>query len=181
MMRYLNVLGLLALEAVLAFALYDQFFQHDLPCPLCLLQRLAFVACMFAVMLNIIYGVKPWHYGLLVLSAIYGAAVSLRQASLHVIPGSPAYGDCFFGLHYYTWAFIVFSIILLITAFLLLLQGQYVNEEDGFIRWKDRPWWANSVMVVGILIVLLNAGLALLECGFGACADNPENYRLLIP
>ena len=35
----LNALGLLAVSAVLLVAFFDQLVPHDLPCPLCILQR----------------------------------------------------------------------------------------------------------------------------------------------
>mgnify|MGYP006198665043 CR=1 FL=1 len=42
-----------------------------------------------------------------------GGAVSARQILLHIVPGSGSYGDAFFGLHFYTWALIVFSLIVI--------------------------------------------------------------------
>lgn len=54
-LRYLNAFGLWALEAVLIYALYDQLFTHDLPCPLCLLQRVGFAACMIALLLSVTF------------------------------------------------------------------------------------------------------------------------------
>lgn len=181
-LRYLSALGLLALEAVLVYAFYDQFYRHDLPCPLCLLQRVGFVACMIALLLNITYGSKPWHYGLLLMSAVFGAAVALRQVSLHVIPGTPPYGEDFFGMHFYTWAFASFVSIILLTSLLLLIPGQYSeNGEPGFISFTCQPFWVKTVIAIGLMIILTNAGSSLVECGFLVCDDNPERYKLLLP
>ena len=130
-LRALNVLGLLALCCVLLFAFYDQFADRDLPCPLCLLQRAGLCAAMYAIMLNVVLGVKPAHYGLLLLAALFGGAVALRQISLHVIPGTPPYGKDLLGFHFYTWAFITFIIMIGLTALLLLIPDQYVSNQDS--------------------------------------------------
>ena len=42
--RKLNAIGMLLVCAVLAMGFYSQFTQAELPCPLCLLQRVATVA-----------------------------------------------------------------------------------------------------------------------------------------
>ncbi|WP_206429738.1 disulfide bond formation protein B [Pseudomonas chlororaphis] len=39
----LNILGLLGISASLIIAFYYQLFQHELPCPLCLLQRVGMI------------------------------------------------------------------------------------------------------------------------------------------
>ncbi|MFK0570775.1 disulfide bond formation protein B [Endozoicomonas sp.] len=179
-LRYLNALGLLALDAVLIYALYDQFFKQDLPCPLCLLQRVGFVACMVALLLNITYGSRPWHYGLLLLSAVFGATVALRQVSLHVIPGTLSYGEDFFGMHFYTWAFVSFVSIILLTSLLLLVPNQY-PEHESFIAFIRQPLWVRLIVAAGLLVIMVNMGAALIECGFWVCDDNPESYKLLLP
>ena len=60
--RNVNALGVIAISCVLAYAEYSQLLQHELPCPLCLLQRIGFVAVMFCLLLNVIYGSKAMHY-----------------------------------------------------------------------------------------------------------------------
>ena len=174
--RYLHSLGMLAIETVLLFALYDQFFLNDIPCPLCLLQRLGFTSCMVALLLSVIYGPKPWHYGLLLLSALFGASVALRQISLHVIPDSPPYGMTFFSLHLYTWACIIFVLILTSTGVLLLIPSP---NDLAFTQFTDHPPWVRYIIIIGLLVTCLNMVAALLECGFWACASNPKGYKLL--
>lgn len=177
-LRALNVLGLLALCCVLLFAFYDQFADRDLPCPLCLLQRAGLCAAMYAIMLNVVLGVKPAHYGLLLLAALFGGAVALRQISLHVIPGTPPYGKDLLGFHFYTWAFITFIIMIGLTALLLLIPDQYVSNQD-FIAFKTMPLWTKAIVILALLVITANAISAFLECGSWACADNPVRYRLL--
>ena len=95
-----NTLGLLGITVVLLMGSILQVSLNELPCPLCLLQRLGFVMVMFGFMLNVVYGTEQRHYGIILIGALFGAATSLRQISLHVIPGTPGYGSAIFGMHY---------------------------------------------------------------------------------
>src|ERR1700722_5643939 len=52
----LNAAGLLAVSVVLIFAFADQLFLKDLPCPLCILQRAAFIVAGFGLALNLRFG-----------------------------------------------------------------------------------------------------------------------------
>ncbi len=54
--RTLNGLGLLAVSVVLLVAFADQLLLGDLPCPLCILQRGAFVAVGVALVMNLRLG-----------------------------------------------------------------------------------------------------------------------------
>ena len=55
--RTLNALGMLAVCLVLILAFAYQFALYELPCPLCLLQRVGFVAVGFGLGLNLLYGI----------------------------------------------------------------------------------------------------------------------------
>ena len=101
----LNAVGLAGLIAVLLVAYADQFAGHDLPGPLCLLQRLAIAGVAFGLLLNLRYGPQPSSYGIMLLAALFGMAVAGRQILLHVAPGTGSYGAPLFGLHFYTWSF----------------------------------------------------------------------------
>src|SRR6266702_3616442 len=102
----LNTLGLYAVALVLAAAFAAQLVLHELPCPLCLLQRILFAMLAIGPILNIRFGPHPGHYALSLLAAIVGATVSARQILLHIMPRDPGYGSALLGYHYYTWAFI---------------------------------------------------------------------------
>ena len=86
----LNALGLYAISGVLLVAFYWQLAYDELPCPLCLLQRVAFTALAVGPILTIRHGPKPQHYGLVVIGALLGAAISARQMLLHIMPGDAA-------------------------------------------------------------------------------------------
>ncbi len=100
----LNALGLYAIAAVLAAAFAAQLLLHELPCPLCLLQRIQFAMLAIGPILNIRHGPRPSHYAVSLFAAIAGAAFATREVLLHIMPGDPGYGSALLGFHYYTWA-----------------------------------------------------------------------------
>ncbi|MEM9254545.1 MAG: disulfide bond formation protein B [Pseudomonadota bacterium] len=175
--RFLNTLGILAVVSVLALAQAAQFFQHDLPCPLCLLQRVAFVGVMFGLMLNVIYGPRPMHYSLSMLAALFGAMVALRQVSLHVIPGTLPFGSSFFGWHFYTWSFVAFSVALVVLAIIAGLSWQYENQQEA--DFKQVTGFHRLVIGLALLMVLMNAVTTFVQCGVGVCVTDPKGYVLL--
>jgi disulfide bond formation protein DsbB len=174
----LNALGLYAVALVLLVAFSAQLVLHELPCPLCLLQRILFALIAVGPMLNVRFGPRPSHYALSLLAAAVGAAVSSRQILLHIMPGDPGYGSALIGFHYYTWAFIGFAAAIVLIAVMLLFDGQFEGDEalpiepGAFAR-------AAAWLVIGL--TALNVVATLLECGFAACPDNPVVYELLRP
>ena len=45
----------------------------------------------------------------MLLAALFGMAVAGRQILLHITPGTGSYGAPLFGLHFYTWSFLLFA------------------------------------------------------------------------
>jgi disulfide bond formation protein DsbB len=93
----LNALSLYALALVLAAAFGAQLVLRELPCPLCLLQRIQFAVLAIGPILNIRWGPRPSHYALTLLAAAAGAAFSTRQILLHIMPGDAGYGTALLG------------------------------------------------------------------------------------
>ena len=172
----LNALGLYGVALVLTAAFVAQLWLGGLPCPLCLLQRFAFALLAIGPILNVRFGPRPSHYALSLLAAAVGATVATRQILLHVMPGDPGFGSALLGYHYYTWAFIGFAAAIILIAAMLLFDRQFIVEET-----KPVPAGAFAQVAVWLVIGLtaLNVVSTLLECGFGACADNPVEYELL--
>lgn len=171
----LNALALYAVALVLFVAFAAQFLLGELPCPLCLLQRILFATLAVGPMLNIRHGLRASHYALSLLAAVVGAVVSSRQILLHILPGDPGYGSALLGYHYYTWAFIGFAAAIAAIAAVLLFDRQF---EERTVPPKVNGFAVAAVWLV-IALTALNVVSALLECGFGACADNPVAYELL--
>jgi len=175
MSRLLNALGLIAVDTVLVLAFIDQLWFHDLPCPLCILQRAGFIAAGFGLALNLCFGPRPSHYGVVILGAAAGAAMAMRQVLLHIVPGTGSYGNPIFGLHLYTWAFIIFALMIVGTAILLLNDRQFGRPEPWSQRLSALPLTAFAIFAV---VVVGNIISTLLLCGMGFCPDNPTEYLL---
>jgi disulfide bond formation protein DsbB len=125
----LNALGLYAIALVLLVAFGAQLVLHELPCPLCLLQRIQFAMLAVGPLLNVRFGPRPSHYAVSLLTAAAGAAFAARQILLHVMPGDPGYGSALLGYHYYTWAFIGFAVAVVALAAMLLFDAQFKADD----------------------------------------------------
>jgi disulfide bond formation protein DsbB len=172
----LNALALYAIGLVLLAAFYFQITLGELPCPLCLLQRAAFTALAVGPVLTLRLGPRPSHYGITVLAAFLGAGIAARQVLLHIAPGDPGYGSALFGYHFYTWAFVCFAAAILASAVMFLAddaQFSGPHEPPQLRRFEAAAIW------LVIVLTLLNAGSALLQCGFAACPADPVHYELL--
>jgi phosphoglycerol transferase MdoB-like AlkP superfamily enzyme len=102
--------------------------------------------------------------------------VSTRQILLHILPGDAGYGSALLGYHYYTWALIGFVAAIILLAAILLFDRQF---GDGTAKASSAGGFAQVAVSLVIALTALNVGSALLECGFGSCADNPTVYELL--
>ena len=129
-----NALGLYGIALVLAAAFTAQLLLNELPCPLCLLQRIQFAMLAVGPILNVRFGPRPSHYALSLLAAVAGAAFAMRQVLLHIMPGDPGYGSALLGYHYYTWAFIGFAVAIVLIAAMLLFDRQFKEDDDT--RWS---------------------------------------------
>jgi disulfide bond formation protein DsbB len=166
----LNAVGLAGLIVVLIVAYADQFLGQDLPCPLCLLQRVAIAGVAFGLLLNLRDGPQPSAYGIMLLSALFGMAVAGRQVLLHVAPGTGSYGAPLLGMHLYTWSFLLFAAVILGTAVLLLIP-----RPTSPVRTLPRQV-QHGLAWAAIGLTALNAVTTFLQCGPVECPDNPVHY-----
>jgi disulfide bond formation protein DsbB len=174
--RLLNALGLIVVDTVLALAFVDQLWFRDLPCPLCILQRGGFTAAGFGLALNLIFGPRPSHYGVIVLGAAAGAAAAMRQILDHVVPGTGSYGNEIFGFHLYTWAFIAFSLMIVGSGLMLLDDRQFARTEPWSNRMNVLPL---SAFATFLALAVANVISTLLICGGGFCPETPAGYLIL--
>jgi len=169
----LNALGLYGIAAVLAGAFAAQIILGELPCPLCMLQRIQFALLAVGPMLNLRHGARPSHYALSLLAACAGAAFATRQVLLHILPGDAGYGSALFGYHYYTWALVGFCLAIVLIATMMVFDRHFRDEPPAPGAFASVAVW----LVIGL--VVLNVVSTLLMCGFGACADDPVVYEML--
>ena len=169
--RTLDTLALYGVCAVLGMAFYYQFGRGELPCPLCALQRVGFVVAGVALVLNLRAGYSPAHYGLALLSAVAAGSASLRQISLHVVPGTGHYGSALFGFHFYTLAFAGYGALVAYCGAMLIAAGA-----DARARGAPPGAAAQLACWVFMLLAAANAAAFLAECGLGPCPDDPTGY-----
>ena len=175
---WLNALALAAVCGSLLEAFYWQIFFNELPCPLCQLQRVALTLAGIGMMLNIRFGPSAVHYAIILASALGGATASARQILLHIAPGDTGYGSTLFGLHFYTWGFISFVIMMLFCAVMLCLDRNQLSLPRAQRLSATQSYKKMTAFLVGLFFIITAANLisAIMVCQFGACPDNPTTY-----
>lgn len=176
----LHIVALILLSTPLIGAFGIQIILNEIPCPLCLLQRVGMLGVAVGLLMNLKFGIKPMHYGISIISALIGAAVSTRQILLHIVPkdsGITGYGDAVMGMHLYTWALIVFLASILGIALLMILAKEF--KDDEVVENNSLSKIQKVVFVIFIVLAFSNMLGVFLECGFSICPDDPTEYKLL--
>jgi hypothetical protein len=176
LVRLGNALGAAGIAIVLLVAFGLQLGLQELPCPLCNLQRVAFVLCGFGFLLNLRFGVQPMHYGITLLAALFGVAVAGRQVLLHIVPGTGAFGSAFFDIHLYTWSALAFVAVIAGIAVLLILGGRPEHDRgdhQAAMRFRGFYRFAASLLIA---VTLANAVNSFAQCGPLECEDDPKAY-----
>lgn len=102
------LLGFVACAALIGYALFVQYVQHVEPCPLCILQRVAFIGIGAVFLVGALHaprgGGRHVYVGLLILFALAGIGIASRHLWLQSLPPDqvPACGP---GLGYMLDAF----------------------------------------------------------------------------
>ena len=188
----------LAISVVLLGAFWVQFVGGEYPCPLCLLQRMAMILTAIGSIFVITHGhyariqgfsVMGLGYGMSLLAAVVGMIISSRQILLHIVPGDSGYGNPVFGLHLYTWALIVFVVVIIVSGLMLIFGREPVlhcpvchDAESAKQRFWPRlklAWYSWCTYWLFGAVILANAVSAFAEAGFNAyLPDNPTSYIL---
>ena len=169
---------LLVLCVVLLGSLSYQFLLGELPCPLCVLQRIAFLlACLGPIgilrrapNLNRL-AADARDFACTIFASLLGFAISTRQIFLHIIPPDAGYGPPVMGLHLYTWAAIVFLCLIASSAIgLLRLQADT----------QPLPRAINRSLIGVILVIagVIAAATFAMEGFHFLLPDDPTSYQL---
>ena len=146
-------LGFIACLSLLAFGVYLQLVEQLEPCPLCISQRLAFIATGLLFLVAAIHnrGVKVYSI-LTAISALVGASVSARHVWLQHLPPEQV-PECSPGLEY------VFQHFPLADTIKLMLTG---TGECAKVDWTllglAIPSWA-LIAFLGLVGLALLIGL----------------------
>jgi len=181
LLRYVNCLAALGQTLVVCLVLLGslcfQFFDGELPCPLCVLQRLAFLlACVGPILIlrqtgEITYVQAARGHALTIFASLLGGMIAVRQILLHIVPPDPGYGPPFLGLHLYTWALIVFVCLIASSAVALVMAPTNGTALPSSVT-KPVAVTALALAVIVALATLAMQGPHLL------LPDDPEHYEL---
>lgn len=169
---------MLTVAAILTTAMILQYYGGEIPCPLCLLQRVAMFGVCFGIILHFRYGYSARNAGFCMLFALLLLIVSVRQTLLDIYPrpGHSYIGSSILGLHMPVWSVIIAVAILLAFAIELAILGGERLQDAQPSPIPGRV--ARLLSLYVIAICLINFASVILQCGIGAC--HTSEYRLLI-
>jgi disulfide bond formation protein DsbB len=174
------LLMMLAIAGILTAAMTLQLARGELPCPLCLLERIALFGVCFGIMQNFRHGVSYQNTGFSLLFAILLLVISVRQTLLDIYPrpGHEYIGSAIFGIHMPVWSIIIALTLLIAYATKLAVLGgdETLREIDA----KRFPAISRLAGIVGLYVIgicLINLIAVVLQCGLGEC--HTFGYKLL--
>lgn len=175
-----QLLVMLVIAGILTAAMVLQYAQGELPCPLCLIERLAMFGVCFGILLDFRRGYSYQHAGFSLLSAIFLLVVSVRQTLLDIYPrpGHEYIGSAVFGIHLPVWSIIIALMILIAFALKMAVVGG--DEYLESVSLAEFPALRRIAHAAGILVILLcvvNLVSVVVQCGLGQC--HTTGYRLL--
>jgi len=174
------LLVMFVIAGILTAAMTLQYANGELPCPLCLLERIAMFGVCFGIMLNFRHGFSYQNTGFSLLFAIVLLVVAVRQSLLDIYPrpGHEYIGSAIFGIHMPVWSIII--ALCLLTAYaikLAILGGDEYLREAELAEFPAIRKIADILSLYVIALCLINLVSVVLQCGFGEC--HTFNYKLL--
>lgn len=175
--RLVLLLMLLVLAAILTTAMVMQYVFGELPCPLCLLQRVAMFGVCFGIIQQFRYGTSERSTGISLIFTIVLLVISVRQTLLDLFPrpGHEYIGTAIFGIHMPVWSVIIAVALLLgFTIKLAVLgspRGAPGMERGAILR------LGNAMGVYVVALCAINFISVVVQCGLGEC--HTFGYKLL--
>ncbi len=179
--NYLYLLLMMTVIAgILSTAMIFQYAKGEIPCPLCLLQRVAMFGVCFGIIRNFRDGFSYQNVGYSMLFAMLLLVVSVRQTLIDIYPraGHEYVGSAIFGLHMPVWSVVIATALLSAFALQLAIFGRSEDLKTPVVKLSptlDRFGQIFSLYVVTLCAV--NLVSAILQCGFGQC--HTFDYSLL--
>ena len=165
---------LATIAGILTAAMVMQYAYGELPCPLCLLQRVAMFGVCFAILRHFRSGASDRNFGLAQVFAILLLVIAVRQTLLDIVPrpGHAYVGSAVLGLHMPVWSVLIALALLLAFALkMALLGGDAASRRAGFAA--AARWIGGYVL----LLAAVNFVSVVVQCGIGEC--HTMGYRLL--
>ena len=176
--RLVLLLMLAVLAAILTMAAVLQFAFGEIPCPLCLLQRVAMFGCCFGLIQQLRAEESERGQergsGIAMVFALLLLVISVRQTLLDIVPrpGHGYVGQAVFGLHMPVWSVIIAVALLLGFAIRFVLFGG-PRADDAAPLWRS----TRVLELYVVLVCAVNFVAVVLQCGLGEC--HTAGYRLL--
>jgi disulfide bond formation protein DsbB len=168
---------MLTLAAILTVAMVLQYYGGEIPCPLCLLQRVAMFGVCFGAILHFRDGASARNDGFCMLFALLLLIVSARQTLLDIFPrpGHSYVGSAVLGLHMPVWSVVIAAAILVaFAAKLAILGGEFPRDPQA------SPTLGRVARMLGLYVIaicLINLVSVIVQCGAATC--HTSGYRLL--
>jgi len=152
--RWLYLAGMLFPAGLIGFALYLQYVKHQDPCPLCMVQRVVFIAIAAIFFIAVLHGPKRIgervYAALIVLLALSGVGVASRHIWIQHLPKDqvPACGP---GLDY------MLDTMPLANVLKQLMHGSGECAEKGwtFLTLGIPEWSLLCYMALGVWGVMI--------------------------
>jgi disulfide bond formation protein DsbB len=181
LLNYIWLIAALAvISAILIAAMTIQYVQGELPCPLCLLERLALFGVAYGIIRNLRGEFSYQNTGICLLFTIFLLVVSARQSLLDIYPrpGHEYIGSAVLGIHMPVWSIIISLCLLTAFAAKLAVLGSDTHLRDNPAR--TFPTVARATDILGLVVLALcaiNLVSVVIQCGFGQC--HTTGYALL--
>jgi disulfide bond formation protein DsbB len=168
---------MLTMAAILTTAMVLQYHGGEIPCPLCLLQRVTMFGVCFGVILHFRHGASAHSDGFCMLFALLLLIISGRQTLLDIFPrpGHDYVGSAVLGLHMPVWSVVIAAAILVAFAIKLAVLGSEYPRDPQPSPALGRV--ARLLSLYVIAICLINFASVIFQCGADAC--HTSGYRLL--
>jgi disulfide bond formation protein DsbB len=165
------LLAMATLAGILTVAMTLQYANGELPCPLCLLQRVAMFGVCFGIMLEFRNGASSRGIGCSLVFVILLLIVSIRQTLLDIYPrpGHEYIGSAVLGLHMPVWSIIIALALLSAYAARLALLGGGDPRGYALADFSRLQKIANLLSLYVIALCLINLVSVVLQCGLGQC------------
>ncbi|CAN5711327.1 disulfide bond formation protein B [soil metagenome] len=174
--RLVLLLMLAVLAAILTMAMVMQYALGEIPCPLCLLERVAMFGCCFGLIRQLRDGRSERGAGIGQIFALL-LVISVRQTLLDLFPrpGHAYIGSAVLGLHMEVWSVVVAVALLLGFAIRLALFGapRIAPASEGTAMQRC----VRGLQFYVVLLCAINFLSVVLQCGLGQC--HTFGYRLL--
>jgi len=182
-LKMLDLAALLGISVTLLAAFYFQLAWGELPCAFCNLIRVSLMIFGGGLLLNIWLGFSPWNYVLSAVGALICSLISLLFLFVKAPPDSVPTGSAVFGLHMYSWTFLVATAAGMYCVFMLAfyamrpsLDASEILPSGAILKLKAKP------IITGLFIFLVGANVlsAFLQNGFDHFrAGGQQHYRML--